>query len=578
MISIAYHLLALATVASSTLAPSPYPYSSQATLAPSPNSYSSHSYYGRYCQNWNGTCPAGKHKSNEGYCYHGLCDADDCCGVQCLEWGKNNTCPAGFTKSHAFVRLHVNGSNLQNVCCLGTCQNFFNGTCPNAGMVMRNDHTQCKNADGTWDECHNPWRCCETRTAYCKDWNGTCPAGTNKSTNFWHRCYDGLCDANDCCGVHCGEWGRNNTCPARFTKRNEFRLVGNGSNPQNECCYGTCHNLFNGTCPAGKVKSRYNWCKTMERGWDSCTNADYCCETRIAYCRHWNGTCPAGTRNSTYYWDRCYDGLCDADDCCYVHCPEWGKNNNCPAGTNLSSYNYTQRGSNPQNTCCNYGYSATGPATAYWSTGPTGPNTASGDTGPTGPNTASGDTGPTGPNTAEWGRCSEWGKNNSCPSGFTIRRTFSYSTSVHPYDPLGPLTGCCAAQCHVFFNGTCPAGQVKRGADDYFSCKGVPGTESEQWTDRCNSNHCCTSQRTGNWSGESPSPSQSTGNWSGGIGPTGPNTAPSPTTQEQTALARKRAKDNQDEDDEDEDELNASTRATFSFLPVLLLCVVAMFV
>ena len=381
--------------------------------------------------------------------------------MHCGEWGKTNTCPTGFTKRHEHDGHRAYGSTPQNECCLGTCHESFTGTCP-PGKVNRgaDDYHSCKNMEGTWNECDNADHCCETPRAYCKEWNGTCPAGKEKrGDDDMHQCSDGSCDADDCCGVHCGHWGKNesNTCPPGTQKRSEHdghRAY--GAAVTNECCVKTCHANYQGECPAGKQVRPEN---DMHDCGDRCDQADECCETPPAICRNWKvnnasdgsvvpGTCPAGlTKRSDDDEHHCRDNICNEQECCKAYCSGYFANDaynlqaGCPAGT--FKRHSSDRSECPNNVCSN--------------------EFCCGND------------------------CRDWASNNTCPA-----KTKLYPNRGHMYfGGDDPQQRCCLSTCDVAFTGTCTGGKQLRPPDDYHQCKGTHGDHT--W-DRCDEeSDCCKS-------------------------------------------------------------------------------------
>jgi hypothetical protein len=188
-----------------------------------------------------------------------------------------------------------------------------------------------------------------------------------------------------------------------------------------------CHDNFDGTCPAGKVRrEEHDWHNCR----DNCQSPDECCVDAPAYCRDWSGTCPAGSEpRHDDDLHHCSNGQCSEDECCAHSCDGLFT---CETGFTKKEDYY-------------------GPATV-----------------------------------AKERCCVKTCFDNfkgTCPAGREVRHeTDEHSCIIDGVDNCQSPEQCCVGFCKSNFHGTCPTGKIKM---DNEHC------DTPWDPNKCNADRCC---------------------------------------------------------------------------------------
>eukprot|EP01051_Picozoa_sp_SAG22_P008313 SAG22_NODE_626_length_8433_cov_43.291097_5_plen_836_part_00 len=121
----------------------------------------------------------------------------------------------------------------------------------------------------------------------CSMWTESCPDGWQQRDDT-HHCSDNDCDSSECCFQTCRDF--EGTCPAGTQRRSEEDghpcWASQEGCREDDCCIRTCAAGFNGTCPAGSMLRRPDDMHQCEN--DLCDEANCCIEP------YWNASsCPA---------------------------------------------------------------------------------------------------------------------------------------------------------------------------------------------------------------------------------------------------------------------------------------------
>lgn len=365
--------------------------------------------------------------------------------------------------------------------------------------------------------------------AYCQDWDGVCPAGTTRRSEWdWTPCSDDECDVMNCCGETCNSF--HVECPAGKVKRGDydFHMVWNGNNPQDECCISACFDNFQGTCPYGKqVRPEWDYHNCGE----NCQSPDECCVDTPAYCKDWNGTCPFDTRRrSAHDMHQCDDGKCSVEECCGQTCHNFEEE--CGPGYEKRPYHdhhtfYSH--SIPKDECCikrcfnnffgecphnktirgehdwhNCGENCHSPQeccveSEYECTNWNGQCPEGEEKIPDNWKKTFREWSGDGHDSATQRCCGKKCSSDfrACPDG-TQKRPDEHESMFKPGEENSYAESCCAARCFDAFHGTCPTGMKVRDEEDWHSCR-------NSHEDRCQDPaECCQGYCEDNFNGTCP--------------------------------------------------------------------------
>ena len=184
----------------------------------------------------------------------GKCQQWECCAAKCSTSGiEEDACP----------------SHLKAVKDLGPehdvlCEGFYGCTTDQCCYAEVNATDSC--IDAGWDG-----RVEAVGTLECPD------GQQGREEDDGYTSWNGVMTATDCCGQTCAAWVEGgNECPANMTTNDKHGVCMGGDCDQQQCCYMTCGDSFEGTCSGDLVPvAKSEWCGNSEHS--ECQKESKCC-------------------------------------------------------------------------------------------------------------------------------------------------------------------------------------------------------------------------------------------------------------------------------------------------------------